>query len=199
MDKLENHLIIGKLHENDCKTALTALRTMLEKIFNSELLKFSNFNFKNYTGLETQPFKDAMISDMDFIEKYLLETILHELEIQKLLTFIDSQFSLDYDSQMIDKYFVEYIRIEVKHFRDTLLQHTGQQHAEQREFNNEGRVDWKRILKKKTKTRPKPNTEWKRSEKTKSFEAKKQKSTPEKSKVNPGKVKVKPDKSEAEK
>ncbi|GJV29509.1 hypothetical protein Tco_1385957 [Tanacetum coccineum] len=39
--------------------------------------------------------------------------------------FIDSQFSLDYDSQMTDKYFVEYTRIEVKHFRNTLLQHMG--------------------------------------------------------------------------
>nr|GEV30740.1 hypothetical protein [Tanacetum cinerariifolium] len=39
--------------------------------------------------------------------------------------FIDSQFSLDYDSQMTDKYFVEYTRIKVKHFRDTLLQHMG--------------------------------------------------------------------------
>ncbi|GJT71159.1 hypothetical protein Tco_1030445 [Tanacetum coccineum] len=39
--------------------------------------------------------------------------------------FIDSQFSLNYDSQMIDKYFAEYTRIEVKHFRDTLLQHMG--------------------------------------------------------------------------
>ncbi|GJW21509.1 hypothetical protein Tco_0032131 [Tanacetum coccineum] len=32
---------------------------------------------------------------------------------------------LDYDSQMTDKYFVEYTRIEVKHFKDTLLQHMG--------------------------------------------------------------------------
>ncbi|GJW56023.1 hypothetical protein Tco_0102754 [Tanacetum coccineum] len=39
--------------------------------------------------------------------------------------FIDSKFTLDYDSQMTDKYFVEYTRIEVKHFRDTLLQHMG--------------------------------------------------------------------------
>ncbi|GJX98502.1 hypothetical protein Tco_0355521 [Tanacetum coccineum] len=39
--------------------------------------------------------------------------------------FIDSQFTLDYDSQMTDKYFVEYTGIEVKHFRDTLLQHMG--------------------------------------------------------------------------
>ncbi|GJZ86211.1 hypothetical protein Tco_0657821 [Tanacetum coccineum] len=39
--------------------------------------------------------------------------------------FIDSQFTLDYDSQITDKYFVEYTGIEVKHFRDTLLQRMG--------------------------------------------------------------------------
>ncbi|GJS82341.1 gag-pol polyprotein [Tanacetum coccineum] len=39
--------------------------------------------------------------------------------------FIDSKFTLDYDSQMTDTYFVEYTRIEVQHFRDTLLQHLG--------------------------------------------------------------------------
>ncbi|GKD08693.1 hypothetical protein Tco_1188378 [Tanacetum coccineum] len=37
--------------------------------------------------------------------------------------FINSRFSSDYDSQMTSKYFVEYTRIKVKHFRDTLLQH----------------------------------------------------------------------------
>ncbi|GJX47240.1 hypothetical protein Tco_0272430 [Tanacetum coccineum] len=37
--------------------------------------------------------------------------------------FIDLQFTLDYDSQMTDKYFVEYTGIEVKQFRKTLLQH----------------------------------------------------------------------------
>nr|GEU78002.1 hypothetical protein [Tanacetum cinerariifolium] len=39
--------------------------------------------------------------------------------------FIDSSFTLDYDSQMTDKYIIEYTRIEVKHFKDTLLQHMG--------------------------------------------------------------------------
>ncbi|GKC03608.1 hypothetical protein Tco_0995218 [Tanacetum coccineum] len=43
-------------------------------------------------------------------------------EFQK---FIDSQFSLDYDSQMTEKYFDEYTGIEVKQFKDTLLQHMG--------------------------------------------------------------------------
>ncbi|GJS11262.1 hypothetical protein Tco_0368058 [Tanacetum coccineum] len=37
--------------------------------------------------------------------------------------FINSQFTLDYDNQMTDKYFVEYTGIEVKQFRETLLQH----------------------------------------------------------------------------
>ncbi|GKD00625.1 hypothetical protein Tco_1170899, partial [Tanacetum coccineum] len=32
-------------------------------------------------------------------------------------------FTLDYDKQMADKYFAEYTGIEVKQFRETLLQH----------------------------------------------------------------------------
>ncbi|GJU31054.1 hypothetical protein Tco_1174643 [Tanacetum coccineum] len=39
--------------------------------------------------------------------------------------FINSKFTLDYDSQMTDTYFVEYTGLEVQHFRDTLLQHLG--------------------------------------------------------------------------
>ncbi|GKB59625.1 hypothetical protein Tco_0915811 [Tanacetum coccineum] len=106
--------------------------------------------------------KDTMIGDMDFIEKYMLETTLHQQEIQKVLaekkllqtqevqsntiqalkvdsiimentcsgienknskTAFSKSFTLDYDSQMTEKYFVEYTSIEVKQFRDTLLQH----------------------------------------------------------------------------
>ncbi|GJT15263.1 hypothetical protein Tco_0873969 [Tanacetum coccineum] len=37
--------------------------------------------------------------------------------------FIDSQFTWDYDSQMTEKYFAEYTRIEVRQFRDSLIQH----------------------------------------------------------------------------
>ncbi|GJY82131.1 hypothetical protein Tco_0494882 [Tanacetum coccineum] len=39
--------------------------------------------------------------------------------------FIDSQFTWDYDSQMIEKYFAKYTGIKVKQFRETLLQHMG--------------------------------------------------------------------------
>ncbi|GJX80854.1 hypothetical protein Tco_0329003 [Tanacetum coccineum] len=51
--------------------------------------------------------------------------ILSQVVNNQFQKFIDSQFTLDYDSQMTDKYFVEYTGIEVKHFKDTLLQHMG--------------------------------------------------------------------------
>ncbi|GKF68365.1 hypothetical protein Tco_0198044, partial [Tanacetum coccineum] len=50
--------------------------------------------------------------------------------------FIDSKFTLDYDSQMIDTYFVEYTGIEVKHFGDTLLQHLEVQDDSSRSGND---------------------------------------------------------------
>ncbi|GJU02486.1 hypothetical protein Tco_1112824 [Tanacetum coccineum] len=37
--------------------------------------------------------------------------------------FIDSRFSSDYDGEMTSKYFIEYTRIEVQQFHDTLIQH----------------------------------------------------------------------------
>nr|GFB69902.1 hypothetical protein [Tanacetum cinerariifolium] len=60
-------------------------------------------------------------------------------------------------------------------------------------YNYKGLGHWKRILKKKTKTRPKttkPNTEWKRLKMTKSFEAESQKSKPDVNKSQPDKAEV---------
>ncbi|GKB32403.1 hypothetical protein Tco_0871804 [Tanacetum coccineum] len=54
IDLLEKHLIKEMLHEIDCKTTLTKLRTTLAKIFSSELIKSSNLTFMKYTGLEAQ-------------------------------------------------------------------------------------------------------------------------------------------------
>ncbi|GKC91239.1 hypothetical protein Tco_1151888 [Tanacetum coccineum] len=39
--------------------------------------------------------------------------------------FIDSQFTWDHDPEMTEKFFTEYTRINVKHFRETLLLHMG--------------------------------------------------------------------------
>nr|GEU86898.1 zinc finger, CCHC-type, retrotransposon Gag domain protein [Tanacetum cinerariifolium] len=55
------------------------------------------------------------------------------------------------------------------------------QDSNKRGYDQKGYAGWKRILKKRTKTRQKttkPNTKWKRSKKTKSIEAESQKSKP---------------------
>ncbi|GJW25855.1 hypothetical protein Tco_0039666 [Tanacetum coccineum] len=104
------------------------------------------------------------------MEDNVKPTVQHQRRVNPKIheMFIDSQFTLDYESQMTDKYFAEYTRIKVRQFREALLQHmsnvkslllkehvtkdlghnlesmiqaAGQQHAEQPEFNNEGKVD----------------------------------------------------------
>ncbi|GJY98079.1 hypothetical protein Tco_0514989 [Tanacetum coccineum] len=87
MDLLEKHLTKEILHQIDCKIALTKLRTMFENSFNSGLRE----RIQKYTVFNAQSFKDTIIDDMDFIEKYMLETILHQQEIQKLLTECNSE------------------------------------------------------------------------------------------------------------
>ncbi|GKF43359.1 hypothetical protein Tco_0129911, partial [Tanacetum coccineum] len=81
MDLLEQQLTKEIPCKTDCKTTLTKLRTTFENAFNSKLreciLKYTRFN--------TQSFRDAIIKDMDFIMKYMLEIILHQQEIQQLL------------------------------------------------------------------------------------------------------------------
>ncbi|GKA32839.1 hypothetical protein Tco_0719206 [Tanacetum coccineum] len=78
---LEKYLTKEILHEINCKTALIKLRLMFENNFNSKLRE----PLQNYIALEAHSVKDTIISGMDLIEKYLLETILHEQEIQQLL------------------------------------------------------------------------------------------------------------------
>nr|GEW04878.1 putative reverse transcriptase domain-containing protein [Tanacetum cinerariifolium] len=103
LDLLEQHLTKEILSHIDCKTILTKLITTFVNAFNSEFKEC----IQKYTRFDDQSFKDSMIRHMDFIGKYMLETILRQQEISHY------------------KYFVEYTRIEIKHFRDTLLQHMG--------------------------------------------------------------------------
>ncbi|GJT66635.1 hypothetical protein Tco_1018115 [Tanacetum coccineum] len=105
--------------ELNCKHYFHKTLNTFVNAFNSEFKE----RIQKYTRFDDQSFKDSMIRHMDFIEKYMLRG--HSSSTRDSIIFTDSQFSLDYDSQMIDKYFVEYTGIEVKHFRDTLLQHMG--------------------------------------------------------------------------
>ncbi|GKE23923.1 hypothetical protein Tco_1435435 [Tanacetum coccineum] len=67
--------------------------------------------------------------------------------------FIDSQFTLDYHSQMTDKYFVEYTGIEVKHFRETLLQHMTNVKKSVAKRTRHKRLYDRRIIKRQMQTR----------------------------------------------
>ncbi|GJY77368.1 hypothetical protein Tco_0482484 [Tanacetum coccineum] len=74
-------------------------------------------SIQNSKSLQKQLDKDEFQEDESMAAFWVVNN-----QFQK---FTDLQFTLDHDSQMLDKYFVEYTGIEVKHFRDTLLQHMG--------------------------------------------------------------------------
>ncbi|GJW42468.1 hypothetical protein Tco_0071267 [Tanacetum coccineum] len=89
--------------------------------------------FMSLFGQDVDTFTSTMLLNIDQLQKQLDKDEFQEVGSMtafwvvnnKFQKFIDSKFTLDYDSQMTDTYFVEYTRIEVKHFRDTLLQHLG--------------------------------------------------------------------------
>ncbi|GJY70419.1 hypothetical protein Tco_0474122, partial [Tanacetum coccineum] len=175
LDLLEQHLIKEIISQTDCKTTLTKLRTTFENALNSEFKE----HMQKYTRFDAQSLYDAMICNIDSIGKYMLEITLHQqrtlqlLKQKKLMQTqedhsnpipalnvdslkVDFVFTLDYDSQMTDKYFVEYTGIEVQHFRDTLFQHLGnvkksvaERTHHQRQY--EKRVNKKQMQKQKSK------------------------------------------------
>ncbi|GJS49976.1 hypothetical protein Tco_0600097 [Tanacetum coccineum] len=89
--------------------------------------------FISLFGQDNDTFTSTMLLNVDQLQKQLDKDEFQEegsmaafwVIKRQLQMFIDSQFSLDYDSQMTDKYFAEYTGIEVKQFRETLLQHMG--------------------------------------------------------------------------
>nr|GEZ55662.1 hypothetical protein [Tanacetum cinerariifolium] len=81
LDLLEQHLSKDILSQTDCNTTLENLRTQFENAFNSDFEE----RIHRYTRYNAQSFKDAMISSMDSIEKYMLEIILHQHRTPQLL------------------------------------------------------------------------------------------------------------------
>ncbi|GJT12077.1 hypothetical protein Tco_0859119 [Tanacetum coccineum] len=59
------------------------------------------------------------------VDYVVIQNTCSEKEDNNSETASSKSFTLDYDSQMTDKYFAEYTGIEVKQFRDTLLQLIG--------------------------------------------------------------------------
>ncbi|GJZ33331.1 hypothetical protein Tco_0578767 [Tanacetum coccineum] len=89
--------------------------------------------FLSLFGQDNETFTSTMLLNVDQLQKQLDVDEFQEdgsmaafwVINKQFHKFIDSQFTLDYDSQITDKYFAEYTEIKVKKFRDTLLQHMG--------------------------------------------------------------------------
>ncbi|GJY18972.1 major facilitator superfamily domain, general substrate transporter [Tanacetum coccineum] len=89
--------------------------------------------FMSIFGQDADTFTRTMLLNVDQLQKKLDKDEFQEdgsitgfwVVNNQFQTFIDSKFTLDYDSQMTDTYIVKYTGLEVQHFRDTLLQHLG--------------------------------------------------------------------------
>ncbi|GKF41751.1 hypothetical protein Tco_0125093, partial [Tanacetum coccineum] len=76
--------------------------------------------FMSLFGQDNDTFTGTMLLNVDQLQKQLEKDEFQEdrsmaafwVINRQFQKFIDSQFTLDYDSQMTDKYFVEYTRIE---------------------------------------------------------------------------------------
>ncbi|GJU88173.1 hypothetical protein Tco_1300596 [Tanacetum coccineum] len=87
--------------------------------------------FMSLFGQDVDTFTRTMLLNVDRLQKQLDKDEFQEdgsmtafwVVNNQFQNFIDSKFTLDYDSQMTDTRFVQYTGIEVQHFRDTLLQH----------------------------------------------------------------------------
>ncbi|GJS03460.1 integrase, catalytic region, zinc finger, CCHC-type containing protein [Tanacetum coccineum] len=121
-----------------CMTYFRSLHSHLQ-VLSKEDLKGTRIEhgfkraFMSLFGQDHDTFTSTMFLNVDQLQKQLDKDDFQEdgsMEAfwvinRQFQKFIDSQFSIDYDGQMSHKYFVEYTRIEVKHFRDTLLQRMG--------------------------------------------------------------------------
>ncbi|GJS53372.1 hypothetical protein Tco_0626734 [Tanacetum coccineum] len=92
MDTLEQKLTKETILVSNFQNAFRVLKTRFEKIFTSVLIKPSSLDgtyarkdFHAYTGMERQLFKETIIKNFDFIEDYMLKTIILAQTIQKRL------------------------------------------------------------------------------------------------------------------
>ncbi|GJU21176.1 hypothetical protein Tco_1154518 [Tanacetum coccineum] len=86
-------------------------------LFGQDVDTFTRIMLLNVDQLQKQLDKDEFQEDGSMTAFWVVNN-----QFQK---FIDSKFTLDYDSQMTDTYFVEYTRIEVQHFRDYTYSNPG--------------------------------------------------------------------------
>ncbi|GJV41736.1 hypothetical protein Tco_1420176 [Tanacetum coccineum] len=95
MNNLEKQLNNEILHEKDSKSALSVIKVQFDKFIHSDVLKpidpysssvsydrYIRKNFKDYTQMEAQTFKETIIQHMNSIEQCMVERASHEQELQ---------------------------------------------------------------------------------------------------------------------
>ncbi|GJX54415.1 hypothetical protein Tco_0282784 [Tanacetum coccineum] len=121
-----------------CMTYFRSLHSHLQVLSNTDL-KGTHIEhgfrreFMSIFGQDVDTFTRTMLLNVDQLQKQLDKDEFQEdgsmaafwVVNNQFQKFINSKFTLDYDSQMTDTYFVEYTGLEVQHFRDTLLQNLG--------------------------------------------------------------------------
>ncbi|GJS31874.1 hypothetical protein Tco_0492494 [Tanacetum coccineum] len=98
MNNLKTQLNAETLHEMDSKSALSVIKVQFERFINSDLLKpldiysrsFSSDrevreNFRDYTKMTAQTFKETIIQNMNSIEQCIIERASHEQELKMTL------------------------------------------------------------------------------------------------------------------
>ncbi|GJV22600.1 hypothetical protein Tco_1375295 [Tanacetum coccineum] len=94
MLNLERQLNKETLHEKDSNSNLSVIKVQFDQFIYSKVLEPSNYNsydletrqdFKAYTNMEAQTFKETIIQNMDSIEQCIVERARHEQELQNSL------------------------------------------------------------------------------------------------------------------
>ncbi|GJW59542.1 hypothetical protein Tco_0108877 [Tanacetum coccineum] len=126
------------------KAELKARSTLLMALPNEHQLKFNSYKDaktlmqaienrfggnaatkKTQKNLLKQQYENFAASSTEVIEQTYerLQKLISQVLNNQFQKFIDGQYFLDYDSEMTEKLFAEYTRIEVRQFRDSLIQH----------------------------------------------------------------------------
>ncbi|GJX63677.1 retrovirus-related pol polyprotein from transposon TNT 1-94 [Tanacetum coccineum] len=94
LHNLERQLNKETLHENDFNSDLRVIKVQFDKFIHSKVLEPSNYNsydletrrdFKEYTHMKAQTFKETIIQNMNSIEQCIVERAKHEQELQNEL------------------------------------------------------------------------------------------------------------------
>ncbi|GJT67529.1 hypothetical protein Tco_1019009 [Tanacetum coccineum] len=116
MNNLETLLNAETLHEMDSKSALSVIKVQFERFINSDLLKpldiysrsFSSDrevreNFRDYTKMTAQTFKETIIQNMNSIEQCIIERASHEQELKMTLKKLSERHGIVSDEEIEKK------------------------------------------------------------------------------------------------